>query len=274
MSQIQTISKTLKPSNGVDVATGMTTPIDDQNSDWLYSMNIQTGAAFDVRLALLTGGIIQERVVQAVAGVAYKGVGVNVAGYTVGENIPSDDADVAADDFLILKESPELLNKVISSPATIVATNPILKKDYQRNILYADGSSQVNFDSTMNSIGSIDIFREMLKNASLRLVEIQITTDNDAQLLKNILVTQRRGTILPGLTEISLANYYVPGALQRKVIVNKTMYFDANTFFMLDIPKGTNTTLTWKFSHMLSGEKLLHDKTNYENIIQKLITKN
>lgn len=274
MSQIQTITKTLKPSNGVDVASGMTTPIDDKNSDWLYSMNIQTGAAYDVRLALLTGGIIQERVAQAIAGEAYKGIGVNVAGYTQGENIPSDDGDLLADDLILLKESPELLNKVISAPATIVATNPILKKNYQRNILFADGNSQVNFDSTMNNVGTIDTFREMLKNASLRLVEIQITTDNDEQLLKNILVTQRKGTILPGFTEISLASHYVPGALQRKIIVNKTMYFDANTFFMLNIPKGTNTTLTWKFSHMLSGEKLLHDKTNYENIIQKLISKN
>ncbi len=273
MSQIQTIVKTLKPSNGVDVATGMTTPIDDRNSDWTYSMKISTGPAYDVRLALLSGGITQQRIAQvSTGGLSYKGIGLNISGYGSPESILIEDASVSENEFLLLQDSPELINKIMPTPATIVATNPILKKAYQKNILYADGKSQVMFDSTMNAIGPIDVFRELLRDAALRLVETQITTDSDEQILRNIMFAHLSGTKNPVFTPIPLDNFYIPGALQRKMVVKKTMYFDNNTFFLIDIPKGTTTTLTWKFSHMLSSHKLLQDKTNYENIIQKLIS--
>lgn len=266
MDKIKEILRTLKPAKGIQLATGVSNVLDGKNSSWYYKMNFNNTSPHEsVHVVLLNAGISSNRVQRwfDISGEAY---------YKDLEGLDNKLTGIPNDDYIIVKDDPTEINHAIKLSADLVATNFKLRGlNPQLSLLNSeiDGNSFL-FDSTSNN-ATIDQFRKALINNTLKHRETQISSDNEQQFSQNIFYGQFNGIEKPIINRIDIAQYFKAESNRKKIEILKTIYFDTNTFYSIEIPANTTTSLTWIFESLFSSAKYLEQKNEYEQTLKNIV---
>ena len=237
------------------------TILQEKDSNWSFTAEIQNTTTTAKEIALLTGDIDTSRYQTINASNQYValGGGLVTTPYPQGE-------------IINLKDNPRLINKVSDHPVDCVAsqehhsaaTEPAIPKQ----VIYKDATGEV-------SVTSKDFFfnflKDFIKNAPSRIFELQLTTDNKELFSSRIYLKSLNPYQRQQPQFINIEDYYLPdNAESVKVIIPVPFNITHETLLAIKIPAATRCTVGFRASAWFSEANAIKNELKPGTFLEKL----
>jgi len=257
------IKKIVKESidDFIEFPKRVNTILDEQNSNWAFTITINNTTTADKVIALLHGDISAKRFALVNSSNQYQAIGGGLITTAYAENttVLLDDNTLYINKYsgnTVDCVADQLINNAAVIPAQITQT------------IFKDGTGSVTFTSKE---GNWNHFRENIKKAPVRVFEIQMNTTNSSLFQKTLKLKDMHPFKKTDTEEIQLEDYSLPEYTNdTKIIIPLKFYLTEQTYLDITLPPATEVTLTFKLSAIHSTGIAIRRKLKAEEILSTI----